>query len=98
MIGAEWIYWVLGAFFFLIGVEIAFDRAHPKRWTNAGFWCLLGVSLCYSSFVPMLPAWLLGIAVISMALIAGFGLRPNQFGKSAYDERISTSREFGARG
>ncbi|MGA9946178.1 MAG: DUF979 domain-containing protein [Candidatus Cybelea sp.] len=74
MIGAEWIYWVLGAFFFLIGVEIAFDRAHPKRWTNAGFWCLLGVSLCYSSFVPMLPAWLLGIAVISMALIAGFGL------------------------
>ncbi|MFZ0031667.1 MAG: DUF979 domain-containing protein [Candidatus Cybelea sp.] len=74
MIGAEWIYWVLGAFFFLIGVEITLDRAHRQRWTNAGFWCLLGASLCYSSFVPRLPAWLLGIAVISMALIAGFGL------------------------
>jgi uncharacterized membrane protein len=74
MINAEWIYWVLGGFFFLVGVEIAFDRAHRKRWTNAAFWCLLGASLCYGSFVPRLPAWLLGVAVISMALIAGFGL------------------------
>jgi uncharacterized membrane protein len=74
MINAEWIYWLLGAFFFLVGVEIAFDRAHRRRWTNATFWCLLGASLCYGSFVPELPAWLLGIAVIAMALIAGFGL------------------------
>jgi uncharacterized membrane protein len=74
MITAEWIYWLLGGFFFLVGVEIAADRAHRKRWTNAAFWCLLGASLCYGSFVPRLPAWLLGAAVISMALIAGFGL------------------------
>ena len=74
MIGAEWIYWLLGAFFFAVGVEIALDRAHRKRWTNAVFWCLLGASLCYGSFVPKFPAWLLGIAVIAMALIAGFGL------------------------
>ncbi|HEY2476772.1 MAG TPA: DUF979 domain-containing protein [Candidatus Cybelea sp.] len=74
MITAEWIYWLLGAFFFFVGVEIALDRAHRKRWTNAAFLCLLGASLCYGSFVPRLPAWLLGISVISMALIAGFGL------------------------
>jgi uncharacterized membrane protein len=74
MITAEWIYWLLGAFFFLVGVEIALDRTHRKRWTNAAFWCLLGASLCYGSFIPRLPAWLLGIAVIGMALIAGFGL------------------------
>lgn len=74
MINAEWIYWVLGGFFFFVGIEIAFDRAHRKRWTNAAFWCLLGASLCYGSFVPRLPPWLLGIAVIAMALIAGFGL------------------------
>ncbi len=74
MITAEWMYWLLGAFFFLVGIEIAFDRAHRKRWTNAAFWCLLGASLCYGGFIPRLPAWLLGIAVIGMALIAGFGL------------------------
>jgi uncharacterized membrane protein len=74
VITAEWIYWLLGGFFFMVGVEIALDRAHRKRWPNAAFWCLLGASLCYGSFVPRLPAWLLGVAVISMALIAGFGL------------------------
>jgi len=74
VIGAEWMYWLLGAFFFVVGVEIALDRTHRKRWANATFWCLLGLSLCYGSFVPRAPAWLLGIAVIAMALIAGFGL------------------------
>ncbi len=84
MIGAEWIYWLCGCFFFIVGVQIAFDRAHPKRWTNALFWCLLGASLCAGSFVagpggspaalrPAIPSWLLGAAVIVMALIAGFG-------------------------
>ncbi|HTU82902.1 MAG TPA: DUF979 family protein, partial [Candidatus Acidoferrales bacterium] len=74
MISAEWLYWVLGGFFFVVGIEIAFDRTHPKRWTNALFWCLLGASLCYGSFVPKWPAWLLGAAVIVMAGVAGFGL------------------------
>ena len=74
MITAEWIYWLLGIFFFAVGAQIALDRAHRKRWTNAAFWCLLGASLCYGSFVPRLPAWLLGIAVIAMAILAGFGL------------------------
>lgn len=85
MIGAEWIYWLCGGFFFIVGVQIAFDREHPKRWTNAIFWCLLGASLCAGSFVagpagspaalhPTIPSWLLGGAVIVTALIAGFGL------------------------
>ncbi len=74
MIGADWIYWLLGAFFFIVGVQIAFDRQHPKRWTNSLFWCLLGASMWYGSFISTLPPWLLGVAVIAMALIAGFGL------------------------
>lgn len=84
MIGADWIYWLCGGFFFVVGVQIAFDANHRKRWTNAAFWCLLGASLCYGSFVhapgaaapamrPELPPWILGVAVIAMAAIAGFG-------------------------
>lgn len=85
MIGAEWIYWFCGAFFFIVGVQIAMDRTHAKRWSNAAFWCVLGASLCAGSFVrgagnadaamhPELPSWVLGVAVIVLAVIAGFGL------------------------
>ena len=71
MIGADWIYWLLGGFFFIVGVQIAFDRTHPKRWPTATFWCLLGASICAGNLVP---AWLLGAVVMLTALIAGVGL------------------------
>jgi uncharacterized membrane protein len=96
MIGAEWIYWLLGFFFFLVGVEIAIDRKHRKRWTNAAFWCLLGASLCYGSFIPRLPAWPLGVAVIAMALIAGFGLTGSGDVRTTSEtERIESAKRKG---
>jgi uncharacterized membrane protein len=70
MIGADWIYWLCGGFFFIVGVQIAFDRAHPKRWASALFWCLFGASLCAGNAVP---SWLLGVAVIVTALLGGLG-------------------------
>jgi len=71
LIGADWIYWLCGGFFFIAGVLIAYDRTHPKRWPTAAFWCLFGASLCAGTLVP---AWLLGAAVIIMALLGGVGL------------------------
>lgn len=103
MITAEWIYWLMGAFFFMVGVQIAFDRDRSKRWTNAAFWSLLGASMWYGSFVrgpgnapaafgPGLPAWILGVAVIAMALIAGFGLT----GKGTVATTTDAQREASA--
>jgi uncharacterized membrane protein len=76
MIGAEWIYWLCGFFFFVVGVQIAFDREHPKRWATSAFWCLFGAALCAGSFItgPGAASALLGAVVIVMALIAGIGL------------------------
>ena len=97
MIGAEWIYWVAGAFFAGTGVEIALDRAHPKRLTNAIFWSLLGLSFFYGSFVGALPAWPLGAAVIVLALVAGFGLTcPGRVETTSEAEREQSAREKGA--
>jgi len=74
VITAEWVYWLAGAFFLFTGIEIALDRSHPQRWTNATFWTLLGLSFFYGSFLTVLPNWPLGLSVIAMALIAGCGL------------------------
>jgi uncharacterized membrane protein len=96
MITAEWIYWVAGAFFASTGLEIAFDRNHPKRWTNAAFWSLLGCSFFYSSFVKDLPLWPLGAAVIAMAIIAGTGLTSaGAVATTSEHEREASARRTG---
>ncbi len=96
MISAEWIYWLLGAFFFTVGVQIGLDPTHRKRWSNALFWCLLGASMWYGSFVPRFPAWLLGAAVIAMALIAGCGLTgPGIFRTTSEAERQASAERKG---
>ncbi len=72
MIGVHWIYWLAGAFFASTGALIAFDAQHPRRATSAAFWLLLGI--CFiAADVRTMPAWLIGIGVIAMALLAGTG-------------------------
>ena len=96
MIGAEWIYWVAGAFFLATGIEIALDRDHAKRWTNSAFWSLLGLSFFYGSLVGVLPAWPLGLAVVTMALIAGVGLTsPGRVATTTDAEREASARTKG---
>lgn len=96
MITAEWIYWLAGAFFLTTGVQIVLDRTHDKRWTNCAFWSLLGLSLFYCSFVSVLPLWPLGLAVIAMALIAGFGLTSQgAVTTTTEQERAASARERG---
>jgi uncharacterized membrane protein len=96
LIGAEWIYWLAGAFFLGTGVEIALDSGHRKRWTSAAFWSLLGLSFFYGSFVEYLPLWPLGAAVIVMALIAGSGLTsPGHVRTTTDEEREETARRVG---
>ena len=96
MIGAEWIYWVAGAFFLSTGIEIAFDRDHAKRSTNSAFWSLLGLSFFYGSFVGALPAWPLGLAVVAIALIAGVGLTsPGRVPTTSEAEREESARRKG---
>ncbi len=91
MITADWIYWLCGIFFFTVGVQIALDRDHRKRWTSAAFWCMFGASLWYGSFIPALPAWPLGVAVIAMALIGGSGLTSHGTVRTANESERSAS-------
>lgn len=75
MIHVEWFYWLMGLFFLGVGVLVARDRTNPKRVTSGLFWGLLGLCFPYSSFViaKTAPAWLLGLAIVVIAALAGTG-------------------------
>ena len=75
MISVEWFYWLMGLFFLGVGVLVARDRSNPKRLTSGAFWALLGLCFPYSSFVmaKTAPAWLLGAAIVVVAVLAGTG-------------------------
>ncbi len=89
MIKVEWFYWLCGIFFVLIALQVLNDRTNSKRLGSAAFWGILGLSFGYGTFVvnKTAPAWLLGIAVIGLAVLAGSGFP----GKG--EERTTTQAE-----
>ncbi len=56
-----------GAFLIGLGLRIASDATHPKRWGSAVFWLLLGVGVMLGK---RLPAELIGYAVLGLTLLA----------------------------
>ena len=75
MIQVEWFYWLMGLFFIGVGVLVARDVSNPRRATSGLFWILLGLCFPYSSFVvaKTAPAWVLGVAIVVIAVLAGTG-------------------------
>ncbi|RKT09298.1 putative membrane protein [Streptomyces sp. 1114.5] len=76
MIKVEWLYWLVGAVFVAMAAQMAVDRTNPKRLGSAAFWGLLGVSFGYGTWVAekKAPAAPLGVAVLAVICLAGFGL------------------------
>jgi uncharacterized membrane protein len=98
VIKVEWFYWLCGIFFVLIAAQVINDRSNPKRIGSAAFWGILGLSFGYGTFVvnKQAPSWLLGIAVIGLALLAGAGF-PGR-GKertTSPEERMRFADRFG---
>ncbi|MEC4018533.1 DUF979 domain-containing protein [Streptomyces sp. H27-D2] len=75
MIKAEWFYWLVGAIFLVMAAQMVTDRSNPKRFGTASFWGLLGLGFVYSTWVvdKSAPAEPLGVLVLAMACLAGFG-------------------------
>ena len=69
-ISINFFFWLLGILLFVIGGIIVSDRAHPRRLLAGGFWMLYGLVFLVGD---KLPADAVGVIVIAMALIAGFG-------------------------
>ncbi|MET7800164.1 DUF979 domain-containing protein [Streptomyces decoyicus] len=75
MIKAEWFYWLVGLSFLVMASQMVTDRSNPKRYGTGAFWGLIGAGFIYSSWVvtKQAPAEPLGVAVLVMACLAGFG-------------------------
>ncbi len=63
-------FWLVGILLFVIGGIIVSDRAHPKRFLAGGFWIVCGVIFLAGD---RLPADIVGVLVILMAVVAGIG-------------------------
>ncbi|MGN6805761.1 MAG: DUF979 domain-containing protein [Trinickia sp.] len=63
-------FWLVGIVLFVIGGIIVSDRSHPKRFLAGGFWIVCGVIFLAGD---RLPADVVGVLVILMAIVAGIG-------------------------
>jgi uncharacterized membrane protein len=63
-------FWLLGILLFVIGGLIVSDRQHLRRFLAGGFWILYGLVFLVGD---RLPTATVGVIVVAMALVAGFG-------------------------
>ncbi|MCP3710656.1 DUF979 domain-containing protein [Paraburkholderia sp. CNPSo 3274] len=66
----NWLFWLLGIVLLIVGGMIVMDREHPRRFTAGGFWLLYALIFLVGD---LLPAEVVGVLVLAMALIAGLG-------------------------
>ncbi|MCC6504568.1 MAG: hypothetical protein BWZ07_02120 [Alphaproteobacteria bacterium ADurb.BinA280] len=70
MIGIQSIYTLTGLYLIWMAWQTRRDLAHPRRLGTASFWGLLGLSFLIGQW---LPAAVMGIVVLALALLAGNG-------------------------
>jgi uncharacterized membrane protein len=98
VIKVEWFYWLTGAVFVVMALQMLRDTTNPKRYGSAAFWGLLGLSFAYGTWVVdgELPAAPLGVAVLAMAGLAGAGLTGRGTTQAASsEERAASAARFG---
>ncbi len=70
MISIQYLYWLAGVILAITAVMTVTDTTNPKRWSTGLFWALFAVAFLVGERLP--PA-IVGVGVLVMAVIAGFG-------------------------
>lgn len=70
ILSIQYLYWLAGVILAITAVMTVTDRSNPKRWTTGLFWGLFAIAFLIGDRLP--PVWV-GVGVLVMALIAGFG-------------------------
>jgi len=95
IISLEYIYYVSGIFMAVIAILTLKDNSNPKRIMTAAFWGLFAISFLFGQIIP--PMYM-GIIVIAMAMIAGFGgVCLGSYSQETAEKRIASARKLGNR-
>ncbi|WP_018131851.1 DUF979 domain-containing protein [Effusibacillus pohliae] len=93
IINLEYIYYIAGIFLAIISLLTLRDKGNPKRGLTALFWGLFAVSFLFGKVIP---SKYMGVLVIIMALIAGFGgVRMGSYKQTTDEQRAASARKFG---
>lgn len=93
IISLEYIYYICGAFMAIIALLALKDKSNSKRIMTASFWGLFAISFLFGKIIP--PMYM-GILVIAMAVIAGFGgVRLGSYSEATIDQRIASAKKLG---
>lgn len=70
ILSVDYLYYLIGLILALTSIMTLRDAGHPRRWSSGLFWALYAAVFIAGERIP--PAWL-GLGVLLMAVIAGFG-------------------------
>jgi uncharacterized membrane protein len=66
----NYLFYLVGIVLLVVGGMILMDKSHPRRVSAGGFWLVYALIFLIGDWIPV-P--IVGILVVAMALIAGFG-------------------------
>lgn len=93
IISLTYIYYITGIFVAIIAFLAFKDKGNPKRFLTGTFWGLFAISFLFGNEIP--PIYM-GIVVILMAIIAGFGgVRLGSYDEPTQKQRIARSKQLG---
>ncbi|GGF36700.1 membrane protein [Marmoricola endophyticus] len=100
MITAEFVYWLVAAFFAAVAVVRLTDAGDPKRYGSAAFWALLAFAFVYGTYVAAgtASAFVEGLAVLAVVVLVALGFPSRGSDTTTDDEaRESLARRYGNR-
>lgn len=99
-----WLYWLAGVVLLVVAVMSWRDKSNPRRLTTGLFWGLYGLLFLLGDWTYQLVDdkrsvnIAVGVAVVALALIAGFGgVRLGSYHQRTEEERTASATRLGNR-
>jgi uncharacterized membrane protein len=95
LIGLEFIYYIAGIFLAIVAWLSGKDKDNPKRLWTAAFWGLYAVTFLFGKVIPPLY---MGILVVVLVLIPGFGgVRMGKYNEATAEQRQASAKKIGSK-